>query len=211
MSRSHASLLSALLLVATSVVHGQGASPSAQATAAGNRAAASIPAAALPADYVIGEEDVLGVLFWREQDMSGDVAVRPDGRITLPLIGEVVASGKTPEALRTEIQDAAGKYLSDPNVTLLIRQMNSRKVYITGAVTNPGSFPLNGPRTVMQLISLAGGLTEFADAENITVIRPDKTGASKALKFNYKDVAKGRRLEQNVVLQPGDTVVVDES
>jgi polysaccharide biosynthesis/export protein len=203
MSRSIAVLLSFLLLVSASVVHGQGRPPGAASTAPGNRPGASVPAAAIPADYVIGEEDVLGVLFWREQDMSGDVTVRPDGKITLPLIGTIVASGKTPEVLRTEIQEVANKFLSDPNVTLLVRQMNSRKAYITGEVNTPGSFPLNGPRTVMQLIALAGGLTEFADAENITVIR-----GSKAHKFNHKDVSKGRKLEQNLVLQPGDTVVV---
>jgi polysaccharide biosynthesis/export protein len=208
MSRSITVLLAASLLVSASGVHAQGQKPAAAGPAPAARPGVSVPAAALPADYVIGEEDVLGVLFWREADMSGDVTVRPDGRITLPLIGEVVASGKTPEALRTEIQEAAIKFLSDPNVTLLIRQLNSRKAYITGEVQNPGAFPLNGPRTVMQLISLAGGLTEFADAENITVMRTDKKGASQALKFNYKDVAKGRRLEQNVVLQPGDTVIV---
>ena len=165
------------------------------------------PAAAVPADYVIGPEDVLGIVFWREAEMSGDVTVRPDGRITLPLIGEIQAQGLRPEALRDQIQVAAGKYIADANVAVVIRLINSRKVFITGKVTSPGTFSLAGPRNVMQLIALAGGLTEFADSKNITIMR-DAGGLTRSFKFNYKDVAKGKKLEQNIALQPGDTIVV---
>lgn len=164
-------------------------------------------AAVVPSDYVIGPEDVLGVLFWREADMSGDVAVRPDGMITLPLVGDVKAAGLTPAVLRDTIQEAAAKYLTDPNVTVVVRQLHSRKVFITGQVGTPGAFPLTGPRTVMQLIALAGGLTEYADGEQITIMR-DEAGKTRSFKFNYKDVAKGKKLEQNIQLKPGDTVVV---
>jgi len=176
------------------------AAPAAPVTAA----AAVVP----PLDYVVGAEDVLSVLFWREQDMSGDVTVRPDGRITLPLIGELQAAGLRPDVLKEQIQTAAGKYLSDANVTVLVKQINSRKVYITGQVATPGAYPLTGPRTVMQLISLAGGLTEYADSENISIMRSADQGRTRAFKFNYKDVAKGKKLEQNIQLQPGDTVVI---
>ncbi len=135
--------------------------------------------------------------------MSGDLTVRPDGKITLPLIGELVAVGHTPDGLRAEIQKASAKYLADANVTVVVRQINSRKVFITGQVTSPGAFPLSSPRTVMQLIALAGGLNEYADGDHITIMR-----GTQILKFNYKAVSKGRSLEQNIRLEPGDTVIV---
>jgi polysaccharide export outer membrane protein len=161
------------------------------------------PSVAVSPDFTVGPEDVLGILFWREMEMSGDVTVRPDGRITLPLLGDIQAEGMKPDALRDEIQKAATKYLTDPNVTVVVRTINSRKVFITGLVSMPGTFPLTGPRTVMQLISLAGGLAEYAKSEEIQVLR-----GAKAFKFNYKEVSKGKKLEQNILLQPGDTVVV---
>jgi polysaccharide export outer membrane protein len=164
-------------------------------------------AVAPPPDYVIGPEDVLGIVFWREPDMNGDVTVRPDGRVTLPLIGELRAEGLRPEALRDQIQTAAAKYMAAPNVSVVVRQINSRKVFITGRVTTPGTYPLSGPRNVMQIIALAGGLNEYADAKNITVLR-NIGGRSISFKFNYKEVSRGKKLEQNILLQPGDTVVV---
>lgn len=162
---------------------------------------------ATPPGYIIGPEDVLGIVFWREPDMNGDVTVRPDGRVTLPLIGEIQAAGIGPEALRDRILAAAAKFMSNANVAVVVRQINSRKVFITGRVTTPGTYPLAGPRTVMQLIALAGGLNEYADAKNISILRV-AGGQSQSFAFNYKDVAKGRKLEQNILLQPGDTVVV---
>ena len=164
----------------------------------------------LPPEYVIGPEDVLSIHFWRDTDMTRDeVTVRPDGRITLPLIGDVVASGLTPEELKTAIEQAVTKYQkSPPNVTVLVRQINSRKVFITGSVANPGAHPLSGPRTVMQLIALAGGLTEFADKKNLQVMRTEPNGQTRAFKFNYDEVSKGKNLQQNILLKPGDTVVV---
>jgi polysaccharide export outer membrane protein len=163
---------------------------------------------AVPSDYVIGPEDVLGVLFWREPELSGDVTVRPDGKITLSLIGDVVATGLTPEALRDQLQKAGSRFLADANVTVIVRQINSRKVFITGQVAEPGAFPLGAPRNVLQLIALAGGLLEFAEGDKITIIRNDHGGRTVTLKFNYDDVSKGKNLAQNVQLRPGDTVVV---
>lgn len=161
----------------------------------------------LPSDYTIGPDDVLGVVFWRDADMTGDVTVRPDGNITLPLIRDVRAAGLTPDALREVIQKAASKFINDPNVTVVVRQINSRNAFITGEVARPGPYPISGQLTVLQLIAIAGGLTEFADAKQITIWRKhgDKT---ETLKFNYKDVSRGKNLEQNIVLRPGDTVVV---
>jgi polysaccharide export outer membrane protein len=170
-------------------------------------ASTSATGAAVPTDYLIGAEDVLGILFWREQDMSGDVTVRSDGVISLPLLGEVRAAGLRPSELRDQIQTAAAKYFTEPNVSVVVRQINSRKVFITGQVATPGAYALAGPRTVMQLIALAGGLLEYADGEHISVMRQEQ-GRTRAFKFNYKDVAKGKKLEQNIALLPGDTVVV---
>lgn len=197
-------LLQALLVTALSAGVFAQAPQSPQAPPA---AAAADQGVSLPVDYVIGPEDVLGVLFWRDTEMSGDVTVRPDGKVTLPLIGEIMAAGLKPDALREQVHKAADKYLSDPNVAIMVRQINSRKVFITGEVTTPGAYPLVAPRTVMQIIALAGGLTEYADAKSITVMRT-QNGAAKSLKFNYKDVSRGKGLEQNILLQPGDTIVV---
>jgi polysaccharide export outer membrane protein len=182
----------------------------AQTTASAPPAAhAPAPAGAvpLPAGYVFGADDVIGVLFWREPDMSGDVIVRPDGLIGLPLLGDVPAAGRTPDQLKTDLQQAAARFITDPNVTILVKQINSRKVFITGEVTTPGAYPLTAPRTVMQLIALAGGLKEYADSKNITIMRTEN-GRQKSYKFNYNTVAQGKALPQNIQLQPGDTVIV---
>lgn len=181
------------------------AQPAAANGAVSGRVASSAPS--LPADYVIGPEDVVGVVFWRDQDMTGDVTVRPDGMVTLPLLGDISAAGLTPDVLRDQIQKAAAKYVQDPTVTIVVRQINSRKVFITGEVRTPGAYPLTAPRNVMQLIALAGGLNEYADAKNITVTRTDH-GRQLSFKFNYKDIVNGKKLEQNILLKPGDTVVV---
>ena len=162
----------------------------------------------LPEAYVIGPEDVLGIHFWRDADMTRDeVTVRPDGRITLPLLGDITAAGLTPEQLTVEIEKAATKYQKDPSVTVAVRQINSRKVFITGNVTNPNTYPLAGPRTVAQIIALAGGLTEFADKKNIRVMRTEG-GEQRSFRFNYSEFAKGKNLAQNILLKPGDIIVV---
>jgi polysaccharide export outer membrane protein len=184
------------------------ASPQATTPPAPQRppAAGGVP---VGADFTIGPEDVLGVVFWRDQDMSQDVTVRPDGMITLPLIRDIKAAGLKPNELADRIQEAAKEYIAEPAVTVVVRQMNSRKVFITGEVFKPGSYPLTSSMTVMQLIAVAGGLTEFADGKKISVMRVEG-GESRTYEFNYKDVARGKKQEQNLVLKPGDTVVVPE-
>jgi len=172
-------------------------------------AATTAAPAVVPSDYTIGPEDVIGVVFWKEADISGDVTVRPDGVITLPLIGDMKAAGMKPDALRDAIQTAAGKYLTEPIVSVVVRQLNSRKVFILGGVMTSGAHALTGPRTVLQLIAQAGGLTEYAKGEEITIMRTEN-GKPRYFKFNYKEVSKGKKLEQNILLQPGDTVVVPE-
>lgn len=161
----------------------------------------------VPRDYVIGTDDLLGIVYWRDKEMSTDARVRPDGRISLPLINEVVAAGLTPEELQKKITEESRKYVEDASITIVVREINSLKVFITGEVNKPGPYPITSATTVMQLISLAGGLKEYANAKNIMIMR--KEGDKQvSFKFNYKEVAAGKNLQQNVDLKPGDTVVV---
>lgn len=160
-----------------------------------------------PPDYVIGPDDVLTVVFWREKDLSNDVTVRPDGMITLPLVNDVQAAGRTPDQLREDLSRAAAQFIEVPTVTVVVKAINSRKVFITGQVGKQGAYPLLAPTTVMQMLATAGGVHEFADTKNITILRTEN-GRQLALKFNYKDVRRGRNLKQNIELKPGDTIIV---
>jgi polysaccharide export outer membrane protein len=187
-------------------VHAQQASdkPMPPATGASSTAAAGVP---LPAGYVIGPEDVLSVVFWKDKDMSADVVVRPDGKISLPLLNDVDAAGLTPDQLREALGKAASKFVTDPTATVVVKEIHSRKVFITGNVAKPGTFPLIGDMNVLQLIALAGGLQEYADSKNILIMR-NAGGQQQTFKFNYKDVMKQKNVGQNIMLKPGDTVVV---
>jgi polysaccharide export outer membrane protein len=178
-----------------------------QAQGPAGPAASAAPADALPDGYVIGPDDVLTVTFWRDKDLSGDVVVRPDGKIALPLLNDIQAAGLTPEQLRDALVTSARRYVEDPTATVIVKQINSRKVFITGMVEKPGSYPLTASMTVIQLIALSGGLREFAKAEDIVVMRSNG-GQQVAYPFNYREILKGRRLHQNIDLKPGDTVVV---
>ena len=169
--------------------------------------AEAAPSVPLPTDYTIGAEDVLNIVFWREPDMSAEVVVRPDGKISLPLLNDVVALGLTPAQLRATLTEQAKKLIADPNVAVVVKQINSRKVFITGNVERPGPYALGGPTTVLQLIALAGGLREYADSKHIVIMRVEK-GVSVSLPFNYNDISKRKNLHQNVELKPGDTVIV---
>jgi len=160
-----------------------------------------------PPGYVIGPDDVLSIVFWREQDMSGEVVVRPDGMISLPLINDIQAAGLTPEQLRQQVEAAAARFVQDPTATVVVRQINSRKVFITGQVRTPGPYSLTSKTTVLQLIAMAGGLLEFADKGDIVVMRTQE-GQTESFEFDYDDVRRGRDLEQNIELLPGDTVIV---
>jgi polysaccharide export outer membrane protein len=181
----------------------------AAASAPAAAAAAAVPVRpATPSGYVIGVDDVLSILFWRDKDLSApEITVRPDGKVTLPLLNDVQAAGLTPEQLRDTVLDAARKYVEDPNPTVIVKEIKSRKVFITGQVEKPGPYPLNGTVTVLQLIATAGGLRDFADGKNISVIRV-RDGKQSIFEFNYQDLLKKRYLSQNIELAPGDTVVV---
>jgi polysaccharide biosynthesis/export protein len=193
-----------LLLCPASIESAGQASASARPTAPGQ---VQRPETVPPVDYLVGSQDVLGIVFWREPELSGDVTVRPDGKITIPVIGEIHAAGRKPEALQADIATAAGKYITGAQVVVVVRTINSRRVFVTGRVTSPGAFPLMGPLTVIQAIALAGGLTDFADPKGITILRMEN-GKSRTVPFNYQDIIKGRSLEQNILLRPDDTVVV---
>jgi polysaccharide export outer membrane protein len=160
-----------------------------------------------PAGYVIGPDDVLGIVFWREKELSQDVMVRPDGKISVPLLNDVDAAGLTPEQLRERVMAQAQRLVEDANVTVIVKQINSRRVYITGQVGRPGPYPLSGPTTVLQLIAIAGGVLEYADSEEIVVMR-NENGVPSNYPFNYKEVIRQKNLKQNIELKPGDTVVV---
>lgn len=160
-----------------------------------------------PADYVIGPDDVLEVIVWREKDLSTDVKVRPDGKVSLPLLNDVHASGLTPEAFRKVVTDAAAKFVADPNVTVIVKQINSRVVFVLGEVQKTGPFPLTAPTTVLQLLALAGGPTPYAKTDEIAVMRTVDGKTTRHL-FNFKEVVRGRKIEQNMMLRPGDTVIV---
>ena len=158
--------------------------------------------------YVIGPDDVLSVLFWRDKDLSTDVVVRPDGKISLPLVNDIQAGGLTPSELRDAVSALAKRYIEEPSVTVVVKQINSRKVFITGQVEKPGPYPMSGSTTVMQLIAMAGGLREYADGRRILIMRTEANGRQSGHLFNYRQVAEGKNLAQNIALQPGDTVVV---
>jgi polysaccharide export outer membrane protein len=159
----------------------------------------------LPPGFLIGPDDVLSIVFWRDKDMTTQVTVRPDGNISLPLLNDVQAAGLTPVELRTRLVAESKRYFENPNLTVIVLQINSRKVFITGQVVKPGAYALTAPTTVLQLISMAGGLKDFADRRRITIVRRDGAHAV-SLVFNYKDI--GRNLHQDIDLKPGDTVVV---
>jgi polysaccharide export outer membrane protein len=172
-----------------------------------NGGAAAATAPAPPADYVVGPNDLLSVVFWREPEMSGQVRVRPDGRISVPLLNDVPAVGLTPDQLRRQLEQAAKKFIAEPNATVVVLEINSRSVFVVGQVATPGVYPLNTPMNVLQALAAAGGLLEFADGKNIVVER-NAGGRKERLRFSYPDVVKGKRVEENVALKPGDTVIV---
>jgi len=161
----------------------------------------------LPLGYLIGPDDILSIVYWRDKDMSMDVQVRPDGMISLPLINDVLAAGQTPEQLREKLTEESKKYIEDPSVTVVVKDIKSRRVFIQGQVAKQGQYPLTGPMDVLQLIALAGGMGEYADSKNIVVLRIEN-GKQVAHKVNYKELITGKRLQQNIQLKPGDTVVV---
>jgi polysaccharide export outer membrane protein len=159
-------------------------------------------------EYVIGPEDVLAINVWKEPEISRSVPVRPDGKISLPLVGDLTASGLTTDKLRDNIAAKLKEYISNPEVIVIVEGVKSRSFNIVGKVGKPGSYDLAKPMTVLDAIAIAGGFQEFAKSNKIYVLRRQADGSRRMLPFNYKLVIKGRGLDQNVELQSGDTIVV---
>jgi len=159
------------------------------------------------ATYLLGPEDTLEISVWKEPDLTKQLVVRPDGKITYPLIGEVQASGRTVKQLQEEILKRLEKYVTDAHVTVILLKAQNYKIYVTGKVNKPGDFLTGKPVNVMQAISMAGGLTPFASPGSIMVIRTS-SGKEEVFPFNYREVSQGQFLEQNRTLLPGDVVVV---
>jgi polysaccharide biosynthesis/export protein len=158
--------------------------------------------------FVIGNDDVLAINVWKEPDLSRSIPVRSDGRISLPLVGEVQAAGQTPLKLEADIASRLKSYISEPEVTVMVQQINSQKFNILGQVARPGSYVITNSPAVLDAIALAGGFRDFAKQKSIYVLRQNADGTQTRLPFNYKDVIKGVKAAQNVKLQARDTVVV---
>jgi polysaccharide biosynthesis/export protein len=159
-----------------------------------------------PAQYIVGEGDLLRVSVWKESEITQNVVVRPDGKISLPLITEIRVAGLSPEQIQQLVTEKLKAVLTSPQVTVTVLEVHSKEVYITGEVGKPGAYQELAPMNVLQLIARAGGLSEFANRKAIYIFR---AGDPKTrLRFNYKEVVNGHRPEQNIILQPGDTVVV---
>ncbi len=173
-------------------------------THVGTSSRAALPASVDPNKFDLGAEDVIFVRVWREPDLTGTHVIRPDGHITLPLIGEVKAAGQTPIKLASLIADLLGKeYMRNPQVTVEVEQVRSKRYYVSGEVMRPGAYPLVVPTTVFEALTLAGGFREFANKKKIIIIR-----GTERLKFNYNDVVKGKNLSQNIQIENGDTINV---
>ncbi len=159
------------------------------------------------ASYLIGPEDVLEISVWKDPELTKQVIVRPDGRISFPLIGEVEAGGHTVKSLEDKLKKKISEYIPDAMLTVIVIQVNSIKVYVVGKVARPGEYRIGCAINIMQALSLAGGLSAFADANSILILRSEK-GSQNKIPFNYKEVKKGKKLEQNIILKTGDVIVV---
>lgn len=195
----------------TAVLAAQSSDPPKSGSAAAdkpadNAAAAPAPDSNTPPDYVIGADDTLHISVWKEPDLSETLPVRPDGKISMPLLNDIPAAGLTPLQLKDSITEKLKKYVSDPRVTVVVTAMNSRRIFVTGEVVHTGPLPLLPHMTMLQALAQAG-FTQFANVKGIYLLRTEN-GEQKKIPFNYKEVVKGNHPEQNIQLKPGDTLVV---
>jgi polysaccharide export outer membrane protein len=157
--------------------------------------------------YLIGPDDILNIYVWKEPELTRDVTVMSDGRVTFPLIGEIMAKGQTVTGLKQVISEKLKGYLDAPEITVIIKESRSRRIYTIGKLTRPGPYPLAPGMTVLQALSTAGGFAEWADEKNILIIR--REGQKEVqISFNYKEFISGKKIEQNILLKPNDTIVV---
>lgn len=157
--------------------------------------------------YLIGPDDLLNIFVWKETELTQDVTVMPDGRITYPLIGEIEAQGLTVTSLKDKIIEKMKNFISSPEVTVIIKESRSRRIYTIGSLSKPGPYQLQPSMTVLQALSMAGGFTEWADKKSIMIVRRDKNKEI-LFRFNYPEFISGKNLEQNILLEPNDTIVV---
>jgi polysaccharide export outer membrane protein len=162
------------------------------------------PAARPPAAYTIGAGDVLRIIVWKEPDLTGDVTVRVDGMITVPLLGDLQAAGRSPGDVAESVAQGLQRFVETPRVTAAVSLSNSARFYVVGQVAKPGEFPLSSNTTVLHALALAGGLKEFARTDSIVIVRQDQS----VVPVNYKRIAEGKDVSQNVTLARGDTIVV---
>ncbi len=204
-------LATALCLLMSGGLWAQAGAKSAQGSNA-PQASQSTDAATAPRphddSFVIGNDDVLAINVWKEPDISRSIPVRSDGKISLPLVGEVQATGQTPLKLEQEIAAKLKNYISEPEVTVIVQQINSQKFNILGQVSRPGSYVITNSATVLDAIAVAGGFRDFAKQKSIYILRQNADGTQTRIPFNYKEVVKGQNPAQNIKLQPRDTIVV---
>ena len=174
---------------------------------ASNTPATRVPAVH-PDNYIVGIGDVLEIDVWKESELSKTVPVRPDGMITLPLVGEIKAVGLTPKQLQDQVTNALQKVVAEPQVTVMVVSVSSLSFNIMGNVNKPGYYPIGRPITVLDAIALSGGFRDFAKQKKIYVLRTGPNGAQEKLKFNYKEVIKGKNMAQNIIIEPHDIIVV---
>ena len=187
------------------------AAPTSDADSAAKAAQSTNPAPQANIDgktYVIGENDLLEIDVWKEKEISRTIPVRPDGKISLPLVGEVQASGLTPMQLQDDLTRRLKAFIENPEVTVIVGDPRSHQFNVVGEVNRPGSYPLSEAMTVLDAIAQSGGFKDFAKETKIYVLRPMPDGTRVQIRFNYKQVIKGKDLQENVALKPGDTIVV---
>jgi polysaccharide export outer membrane protein len=204
--RLYALAIVSLLVSIPTLAQQEGATQTSQPDSQSAAGAAQHGATSDP-NYVIGPQDVIDVNVWKEPDISRTVPVRPDGKISLPLLNDVQAAGMTPAQLGNQITASLKKYVTNPQVTVIVTAINSQRIYVLGEVTRPGAFPLLPGTTVLRGLSSAGGFTQFAKMKGIYVLRLEN-GKQVKYPFNYKDVVGGKHPEQDILLKAGDTIVV---
>ena len=198
-------VLSAALFMLAPIVSAQQASPSAKSVAA---PPAIRPVSAAPSDYVIGPEDVLQVSVWKNETLSRVVPVRPDGKISLPLLHDIQASGLTAMQLRDKISKALGEFMPNPEVSVIVTDVRSYRVSVMGEVQRPGVLLLRSSTTIMEAIAMAGGFRDFASPSKIVVVRKNSNGQTEKIPFNYNRAIRAGEAEDNIVLKTGDVIVV---
>jgi polysaccharide biosynthesis/export protein len=206
-----ANMMIAAMLLSPAAQGPEAQKPASTASAGKSSATASVPATtpgpAGEEEYKIGPQDVLRIDVWKEAELTRTVPVRPDGKISLPLLNDVQAAGLTPSQLSAVLTEGLKKFINAPQVTVTVSEINSRRVYVTGEVAHAGAFPLLPNMTVLQALSSSGGFTQFAKTKGIYVLRTED-GKQVKHPFNYKEVLAGRNQEQNIALLPGDVIVV---